>query len=472
MQFKQHDDMKNYFELKTEQTQKLQMTPRLLQAIRILQFTSQELNEHIHEELLSNPVLEMKEPSREISSAPSTEKDGGIDWMEYASRRRNDDISYRRWETVRANSQGDYEQYTSGYTSLAEYLMFQLQFLSLSDEQKKAGRYIIESLDSDGYTTETVPEMAKALGVKEKDVAFVLEKIHHFDPAGIGARDLEECLTVQLIEKDLLDEDFETVMKGYFREMAGNRLRVISKETGIGTERLQEMRDLLKTLDPKPGKNFYSGEAVQYVVPDISVRKADDGRWHAVINDDTSPELILSSYYTELIREYDGDSELRSYLSGKIKSAKWLIQNIQQRKQTISNVAEAMIERQQDFFDKGESGLEPMTLEQIAEDAGIHRSTVSRTIRGKYLECDQGTFPLKYFFSSGLDCVEGEKKASSTGVTSLIKEMIEGEDTGKPLSDQKISDRLGEQGYKVSRRTVAKYREQMNIPSSSVRKRY
>ena len=159
-------------------------------------------------------------------------------------------------------------------------------------------------------------------------------------------------------------------------------------------------------------------------------------------------------------------------MSGKIKSAKWLIQNIQQRKQTIFNVAEAMIERQQDFFDKGESGLEPMTLEQIAEDAGIHRSTVSRTIRGKYLECDQGTFPLKYFFSSGLDCVEGEKKASSTGVKSLIKEMIEGEDTGKPLSDQKISDRLGEQGYKVSRRTVAKYREQMNIPSSSVRKRY
>ena len=464
--------MKNTFDLKIEQTQKLQMTPRLLQAIRILQFNSRELAEHINEELLTNPVLEMKDRFPEGSQAVSVEKESGIDWMEYASRKKNDDISYQRWETVRANAENNYENYTSGYTSLAEYLMFQLQFLDLPEPEKKTGRFIIETLDSDGYTTETVEEMAETAAVSPDDIEKILRRIQRLDPPGVGARDLKECLTVQLDERGFLDDDFATVMDGYFKEIAGNKLNLISKEIGIGTERLQEMRDLLKTLDPKPGSRFETGEAVQYVIPDISVTKGDDGRWHCVMNNDNSPELKLSAYYTDLIKEYDSDSELRDYLSGKISSARWLIKNIEQRKQTIFNVAESMVVRQQDFFTEGETGLKPMTLEQVAEDAGIHRSTVSRTIRGKYLECDRGTFPLKYFFSAGLDRMDGEEQTSATGVKSRIKSLIENEDTKKPLSDQKIAEMLTAEGISVSRRTVAKYRDQLGIPASSVRKRF
>lgn len=464
--------MKNTFELKIEQTQKLQMTPGLLQAIRILQYNSQELAEHIHEELLSNPVLEMKERFPESAPDASAEKEGGIDWMEYASRKKNDDISYRRWETVRANSENNYENYTSGYTSLAEYLMFQLQFLPLSEKEKKAGRFIIETLDNDGYTTETMEEMAGALSMSTGEVEKILTGIQRLDPPGVGARDLRECLTVQLEEKGLLDEDFALIMKDFFREIAGNKLNSISKATGIGTERLQEMRDLLKTLDPKPGRQFETGEAVQYIVPDISVIKGKDGRWHCKINDGNTPQLMLSAYYTDLIKEYDSDSELREYLSGKINSARWLIKNIEQRKQTIFNVAEAVVSRQQDFFTEGEAAIRPMTLEQIAEDAGIHRSTVSRTVRGKYIECEMGTFPLKYFFSAALERKEGEEQASAAGVKSQIKELIGNEDEKKPLSDQKIADMLSAGGINISRRTVAKYRDQMGIPASSVRKRF
>ena len=464
--------MKNVFELKIEQGQKLQMTPRLLQAIRILQFNSRELSDHIHEELLTNPVLEMKENFHESAGNVSVEKDSGIDWMEYASRKKNDDISYRRWETVRANSESNYEHYTSGHTSLAEYLMFQLQFLPLSEAERKTGRFIIETLDSDGYTTETIEEMAEALSVSEDEAEKVLKAIQRLDPPGVGARDLRECLTLQLDEKGLLDHDFELVMKDHFREIAGNRLKLIAKETGIGTERLQEMRDLLKTLDPKPGRQFETGEAVQYVIPEIFVRKGKDGIWHCVVNDENTPELMMSSYYTELIKEYDSDRELREYLSQKINSARWLIKNIEQRKQTIFNVAEAMVSRQQDFFSEGEGSLRPMTLEQIAEDAGVHRSTVSRTVRGKYLECEQGTFPLKYFFSAALESEDSGGQASAVGVKAKIKSLIENENEKKPLSDQKIADMLSAEGISISRRTVAKYRDQLGIPASSVRKRF
>ncbi|MBR6443816.1 MAG: RNA polymerase factor sigma-54 [Firmicutes bacterium] len=464
--------MKNTFELKIEQTQKLQMTPRLLQAIKILQFNSRELIEHIQEELLSNPVLEIKDRFAEGSRAVSVGKEDGIDWMEYASRKKNDDISYQRWETVRANAENNYENYTSGYTSLAEYLMFQLQFAPLSEPEKKTGRFIIETLDSDGYTTETTEEMAKAASVSTDDIEKILDRIQRLDPPGVGSRDLRECLTVQLDERGFLDDDFSMIMDGYFKEIAGNRLNHISRETGIGTGRLQEMRDILKTLDPKPGRQFETGEAVQYIIPDISVKKADDGMWRCIMNEENTPELKLSSYYTDLIKEYDSDSELQDYLSNKINSAQWLIKNIEQRKQTISNVAGAIVSRQQDFFEAGETALKPMTLEQIAEDAGIHRSTVSRTIRGKYLECDRGTFPLKYFFSAALNMVDGDEQASATGVKSKIRRLIENEDAKKPLSDQKIADLLTTGGISVSRRTVAKYRDQMGIPSSSVRKRY
>ena len=464
--------MKNVFELKIEQGQKLQMTPGLLQAIRILQFNSRELSDHIHEELLTNPVLEMKENFHESTGNVSVEKDSGIDWMEYASRKKNDDISYRRWETVRANSESNYEHYTSGYTSLAEYLMFQLQFLPLSEAERKTGRFIIETLDSDGYTTETIEEMAEALSVSEDEAEKVLKAIQRLDPPGVGARDLRECLTLQLDEKGLLDHDFELVMKDHFREIAGNRLKLIAKETGIGTERLQEMRDLLKTLDPKPGRQFETGEAIQYVIPEIFVRKGKDGIWHCVVNDENTPELMMSSYYTELIKEYDSDSELREYLSQKINSARWLIKSIEQRKQTIFNVAEAMVSRQQDFFSEGEGSLRPMTLEQIAEDAGVHRSTVSRTVRGKYLECEQGTFPLKYFFSAALESEDSDGQASAVGVKAKIKSLIENENEKKPLSDQKIADMLSAEGISISRRTVAKYRDQLGIPASSVRKRF
>ena len=394
--------MKLGYELTIEQTQKLSMTPELIQAIQILQFNNQELSDYVQNELLENPVLEAEK---------------------------------------------SYEQYVYEEDTLTDYLMSQLQFSRLTGQMAAIGRYIIEVIDDNGYLTMSVEEISKAVGADIDTVEEVLNFVQTFDPCGVAARNLRECLIIQFAAKGLLTDEIEYIIENMLEELAENKIAYIAKTIGIKNQEVQQIADLIKTMEPKPGRVFSSGEATGYVVPDIIVEKVNDE--YQVMNNDTSmPKLMVSSYYNRLSAEAKKDEELNKYLTDRFNAAVWLIKSIEQRKQTIYNVASAVVKYQQDFFDNGEKSLKTLPLKQIAEDV-----------------------ELKYFFSSGVSGEDGTG-VSSNSVKSIIKEIIAGENPQKPYSDQDMVEILKDKGIDISRRTVAKYREGMNILSSSKRRRF
>lgn len=448
--------MKLGYDLTIEQTQKLALTPELIQAIQILQFSNQELDSYVQEQLLINPVIETagEKPAEEFE-LPDPERVTD---------------SYRGEYRREEKQQYPYEQHAANDVTLVEHLMFQLQFAPLCEAQRKTGKYIIESLDDNGYLTQSRQELAAGLGLEPEEIEKVLEVIHTFDPAGVGAEDLSECLLIQLASQDRLTELKQRVISDFLEDMASNRLSVIARKLGTETEQIQKIADEIRTLDPKPGRAFASQDETRYITPDVFVEK-EDGEYHVIINEGSVPHLMVSSYYRQVLRESANDRNLAEYLNDRINTANWLIKSIEQRKQTIYNVVSAVVRHQRDFFEYGSRHIKPMTLKQIAEDVGIHESTVSRSINGKYMQSPRGVFEIKYFFTSGVSAGEGDGM-SSNAVKSIIREIVEQEDSKKPCSDQYMADRMQADGINISRRTVAKYREEMGIPSSQKRKRY
>ena len=448
--------MKLGYDLTIEQTQKLALTPELIQAIQILQFSNQELDSYVQEQLLINPVIETagEKPAEEFE-LPDPERVTD---------------SYRGEYRREEKQQYPYEQHAANDVTLVEHLMFQLQFAPLCEAQRKTGKYIIESLDDNGYLTQSRQELAAGLGLEPEEIEKVLEVIHTFDPAGVGAEDLSECLLIQLASQDRLTELKQRVISDFLEDMASNRLAVIARKLGTETEQIQKIADEIRTLDPKPGRAFASQDETRYITPDVFVEK-EDGEYHVIINEGSVPHLMVSSYYRQVLRESANDRNLAEYLNDRINTANWLIKSIEQRKQTIYNVVSAVVRHQRDFFEYGSRHIKPMTLKQIAEDVGIHESTVSRSINGKYMQSPRGVFEIKYFFTSGVSAGEGDGM-SSNAVKSIIREIVEQEDSKKPCSDQYMADRMQADGINISRRTVAKYREEMGIPSSQKRKRY
>lgn len=481
--------MKLGYDLTIEQVQKLVMTPELIQAIQILQFNTQELESYVQEQLLVNPVLEQaqaepheNEQAAQMENSPyDTEirkddikknKEEDFDWKEYIKDRQYDDISYRQWEDRSSEEkENNYEQYVSSSdVTLPEHLMFQLQFAAPKKDCRRIGKYIIESLDENGYMTSTSQEIAEATGTCEEKVQKVLDIIHTFDPMGVGAKDLAECLIIQLRQKKQLTDIFERVINEHLEDLANNRLAVIAKDMGISAKEVQDMSDIIRTLEPKPGRGFASQSDNRYIIPDVLVERVD-GEYAVVINESSSPKLMVSSYYQKLLKEADKDDNLNKYLSDRVNSALWLIKSIEQRKQTIYNVVTAVVKHQKEFLDKGSKYMKTLTLKDIAEEVGIHESTVSRSINGKYLQCPRGVFEIKYFFSAGVSSSGGEG-ISSNSIKEFIKEIVDNEDPKSPCSDQAMVEILKEKGINISRRTVAKYRDEMNILSSSKRRRY
>ena len=448
--------MKLGYDLTIEQTQKLALTPELIQAIQILQFSTQELDSYVQEQLLINPVIETagEKPAEEFE-LPDLERVTD---------------SYRGEYRREEKQQYPYEQHATNDVTLVEHLMFQLQFAPLCEAQRKAGKYIIESLDDNGYLTQSRQELAAGLGLEPEEIEKVLEVIHTFEPAGVGAEDLSECLLIQLAAQGRLTELKQRVISDFLEDMASNRLSVIARKLGTDTEHIQKIADEIRTLDPKPGRAFASQDETRYITPDVFVEK-EDGEYHVIINEGSVPHLMVSSYYRQVLRESANDRNLAEYLNDRINTANWLIKSIEQRKQTIYNVVSAVVRHQRDFFEYGSRHIKPMTLKQIAEDVGIHESTVSRSINGKYMQSPRGVFEIKYFFTSGVSAGEGDGM-SSNAVKSIIREIVEQEDSKKPCSDQYMADRMQADGINISRRTVAKYREEMGIPSSQKRKRY
>ncbi len=453
--------MKLGYELTIEQTQKLSMTPELIQAIQILQFNNQELTDYVQNELLENPVLEA-EKSYDAQEVDIREKIREADYEEE---------SFRQWEYSPDDDEDyTYEQYVSEEETLTDYLFMQLQFSSLKDTRAAIGRYIIEAVDDNGYLTLSVQEISEAMDVSVELVEETLNFIQTFDPIGVAARNLKECLIIQLASKGLLTDEIEYIIENMLEDLADNKISYIAKTLGIKNQEVQQIADLIRTLEPKPGRMFSSGETVRYVVPDIFVDRIN-GEYVVTNNDTSMPKLMVSSYYNKLSAEADKDEELNKYLNDRFNAAVWLIKSIEQRKQTIYNVASAVVRYQQQFFDKGDKYLKTLTLKQIADEIGVHESTVSRSINGKYMQSPRGVFELKYFFSSGVSGGDGTG-VSSNSVKSIIREIINGEDPRKPYSDQDMVELLKARDIDISRRTVAKYREGMNILSSSKRRRF
>ncbi|MGE5370761.1 MAG: RNA polymerase factor sigma-54 [Solirubrobacterales bacterium] len=459
-------------EIALEQQQKLLMTPELRQAIMILQLSSLELNEHVQKELDENPVLEVRDEGDDenLPTADDDRDDELVDpeWKEYFLDR--SDLGYS--QPVDEERRNSLESYVAAVPTLREHLTAQLNLTACHDDELRIGRFLIGNIDENGYLRVSIPDTAADLGVTEAAVEIMLTAIQSFDPSGVGARTIAECLRIQLEQQGKLTPEIARILEEFLDEIGRGRLSRIAAAVGLTVTEVQEIADLIRTLDPKPGSTFAAADEVRYVVPDVIVELVN-GEYVILVNDGASPRLALSQLYQDMLRQPGMFNEdARNYLKDKLNSAVWLIRSIEHRRMTLYNVARTLVDVQRDFLDKGVKSLKPLNLRQIADMTGLHESTISRATNNKYIQTPRGVFELKYFFSGGIHSSEGGESFSSRSVKKTIEEMIHKEDTHKPLSDQQIAETLNEQGFEISRRTVAKYRTELGIGSTAKRKRY
>lgn len=458
------------FSLTLSQTQKLVMTPELRQAITILQLSTFELGQYVQNQILENPLLDISDDfikSEETAEEEVKEQTESIDWDEYFQ----DEASSSPIRVQREDKEEVvYDNFISSTPSLQEHLMIQLNLSSLPKTKLKIGEFLIGNLDKNGYLTITTDEVSRLLKVSKNDVEETLKIIQTFDPAGVGARNLTECLLIQIEQKDIKNPKIRELVENHLVDLAEGRFSKIATMLNISLADVQHLKDILVTLDPKPGRNFSSANDVHYIIPDATIEKVGS-EYVVIMNDSISPRLSINPYYRALLTSEDKESNISKFLSNRLDSALWLIKSIEQRRITLHKVIQSIADVQRDFLDHGLIYLKPLTMKQIADMVGVHESTVSRAISGKYVQTPRGIFELKFFFQSGLENVNGTM-TSAESIKKIIREIIEGEDPYNPLSDQKIADVLKEKGITISRRTVAKYREEMGILSSTKRKRY
>ncbi|WP_276499557.1 RNA polymerase factor sigma-54 [Pontibacter litorisediminis] len=464
------------------------LSPQQIQFIKLLQIPTAELEMRIKEELEINPALEegREEPAEEYSdSSDEYEEDYGkdddIDLNDYLN---DDEISGYKMQGDRGGDEEDKEMPIAMATTLTDSLLDQLGFLSLDDKQYSIGMQLIGSIDSDGYIRRDLGSIANDLAFSqniettEEEIEQVLHLIQTFDPAGIAARDLPECLLLQLErrEQDATTVLAERIIRQAFDEFTKKHYQKIQSKFNVSEEELKKAIDAITRLNPKPGGAGAGLARVQYIIPDFILTN-NNGQLELSLNSRNAPDLRISRSYADMFDAYDKsdkkDKKLKetvAFVKQKLDAAKWFIDAIRQRQNTLLRTMEAIIKYQHDFFLEGdESELRPMILKDIAEEIGMDISTVSRVANSKAVQTEFGIYPLKYFFSEGIATDSGED-ASSREVKHILKEIIEGENKRKPLSDEKIEKLLNEKGYNIARRTVAKYREQLNIPVARLRK--
>ncbi|MCF8041267.1 MAG: RNA polymerase factor sigma-54 [Desulfarculaceae bacterium] len=491
-------------------SQQLVMTPQLQQAIKLLQLNRLELAESINQELLENPLLEIAEETTqdveqaeldagaepesevalrsdgqeseaagddaaEVEAAPEppsdreVEVDGQIndefDWENYLGEYSSGGSGYE--SIVREDKDAPaYENMLSSPPSLRDHLLEQLSMTGLGPDELRVGEAIIESLDADGYLPLGVEELAQVSSTDTETAERTLKVIQGFDPSGVAARDLRECLLVQAMELYPDDEVLQRIISDHLPDLERRRYQVIVKKLKIDMDRVAQALDAIRCLDPRPGQGM-NNEQAQYITPDIYVYKVD-GEFVIMLNEDGLPKLRVNNFYRESLA-LGGDAEAKEYVRGKLRSALWLIRSIHQRQRTIYKVTESIIKFQREFFEKGITRLKPLVLRDVAEDVGMHESTISRVTTNKYMHTPQGVFELKYFFNSGINRFQGQAMASEA-VKERIRRIIADEDTSKPLSDQVIAEMLEREDIDIARRTVAKYREMLGILPSSRRR--
>lgn len=465
--------------LTLRQTQRMIMTQSLQQAIGLLQLSRLELLQAVRQELEENPVLEeeLLEVAEEVQvSAEPTLEEGDqrddrlsdFDWESYLQ----DASDFRREFPREEVERWSPEERLTRPKSLADHLHFQLH-LSTSDSTIIAwATEIIGNLDENGYLTLTLEELCGGQTAELPKIEEALRLVQTFDPIGVAARDLRECLLLQL---DTLPEGQEvalarTIVADFLEELEGRHLTRIAEKLKVPVRAVQDALLIVCTLEPKPGRTFGTEEP-RYITPDVYILKVDD-RFVVVLNEDGLPRLRISPYYRQLLGKGRASSkETRDYVEGKMRSALWLIRSIEQRQRTLYKVTESIVKFQREFLEKGIIHMRPLTLKEVAEDIRMHESTVSRVTTNKYVHTPQGLFELKYFFHRGVQAADGEAVSSLT-VKELVRKLLTAEDSGRPLSDQKIVEILRQQGIEIARRTVAKYRGQLRIPSSSKRRKY
>ncbi len=473
-------------------SQQLLMTPQLQQAIKLLQLSRLELEEFVTQQLAENPVLEegvtesseeriLVERERErtedqvvserMSEAANIvenigdDKPGEMDWESFnrmqdfnnapTSSRRDTDDEFPSHENLSRSG------------TLQDFLYAQIGEMDLNQDERHIAISIIGNIDDRGYFQSSIPDIAAQENVSQELVEDMLDVVQHLEPNGVGARDLKECLMIQLRAGRLKNGVVEKIIEHHLHDLETRNFQAIAKAMKLDLETVIDSVQIIAELEPIPGRQFGGSEA-HYVVPDVYVFKVS-GEWVVTLNDDGLPNLKVSRMYEKMADKVGGSN--KEYLSDKLKSAHWLIKSIQQRQRTILRVTQKLVERQKDFFERGVENLKPMVLRDIADDIGMHESTISRVTSNKYVHTPQGIFELKYFFNSSVAMSSGDTLASAS-VKKIIHDIISKEDPKQPLADQRIVEILEERGIQLARRTVAKYREQLGILPSSKRKRY
>jgi RNA polymerase sigma-54 factor len=470
-------------------SQQLVMTPQLQQAIKLLQLSRIELQDLVSQELEENPVLDESlelEEVKELDTLEMTEREAPpkedtevftevkageetlqeMDWATYL-----DSYNYNSGEQYYddEDDRPSYENMLTKKTTLFDHLLWQLKLSRVTEQEILVGSEIIGNIDEEGYLRSSLADIAQICSVDEPFVESVLKKIQEFDPIGVGARNLQECLLLQVKQLGMEGSVVEALLRDHLKDLELRKYKQIAKALGIDFNDVLAGAKIIASLDPKPGRQF-SQEDVHYISPDIFVYKVGE-EFVVVLNDEGMPNIRINPLYTGEGRAAGSDNQkAEEYINEKMRSALWLIKSIHQRQRTIYRVSKSIVKFQRNFFERGIAYLKPLVLRDIAEDIGMHESTISRVTTNKYMQTPQGLLELKFFFNSGISTVEGDAMASES-VKNIIKEIVDGEDPRKPLSDQRIAEILSAQNITIARRTITKYREMLKIGSSSERKR-
>lgn len=450
--------------LSTNIRQRLALSTKLQQAVRLLRLSTVDLRAAIEKEYMENPVLEMDDSSM-------TEEGGvldgtNLDELHALTEYIDGDEFQQGYVDEERNS--SFEAVAPMAISLEEELLEQSKFAFSSERELEIATFIIGSLDSNGYLTVSVKDIGKVLKASEAEVLQVLQGVQTFEPTGVGARNLGECLRIQAQGLGIYEGIIEALIERHLDDVAESRIKQIAKSENCSPEEVQAAVDLLRSLNPKPG-GTYGGDESAYLVPEVRIQM-ENGEYIVRWNDNYIPRLHISDVYKKALRT--GDAETKDYIRKRMDSAKWLLNNIEQRRETILRVVKEIVKRQRDFLDNGPGCLKPMTMSMVAESLGIHESTVSRAVAGKYAQLPRGVFPLRGFFTSHVMGESEQENASAVQAKSALKKLLDSEDPKRPLSDQKLAELLEAQDINISRRTVMKYREQMGYASSVKRKRY
>jgi RNA polymerase sigma-54 factor len=463
--------------------QKQILTPGLVQMVSVLALNRLELREMINQEMIANPVLEeLGEDGRasedyadeafvqaETEKVPETEAPNPFDEFDFASffntyLDTGDSTNHREREEIEKPS---FEQFLSSTSNLTDHLQWQLGVSICSETVRDIAEVIIGNLDENGYLTATLEEIAAQGQYSMEDVEEALAVVQEFDPLGVAARDLSECLLIQLRTLDPQNALAQQIVAEHLKQVQSNQLKEIARALNRPVELVKRAVDTIKKLDPRPGLRYNKTEP-RLVEPDVYFRKVDD-EWHVFLNEDDMPQLRLSPVYRRLLARDAADRDVRNYVKERFTAALQLLKNIEQRKNTILKVCQSIIRRQREFLDKGIDYLKPMMIKEVAEEVGVHPSTVSRAVSSKYVHMPQGVFELRYFFSESVNGPQGGGMSLLT-LKRRVKKMIEDEDPARPLTDEQIAKQLELEGIRVTRRTVAKYREDLRIPSTHQRR--